>query len=55
MNTASTVLPEKIVDDFHLDWHSKTDSNRKYSQLSKPEIEYNMMKEMCAALGMHTC
>ena len=35
---------------FHLDRHSKTDS--KPEILSKPEIESNVMKEMCAALGI---
>ena len=29
--------------------------NRKCYQLSKPEIEFDVMKEMYAALGMHTC
>ena len=38
-----------------LDRHSETDPNQKYYQLSKLEIEFAVMKEMYAALGMHTC
>ena len=34
---------------------AKLTSNRKYSQLSKPEIEFGAMKEMHEALGMRTC
>ena len=51
MNMVSTTLPKKIVNDSS-PWQSQ--QNWKYSQLSKPEIEYNVMKEMCVALGMHT-
>ena len=33
----------------------KMTCHRKYSQVSKPKIEYNVTKEMCVALGMHIC
>ena len=36
-----------------LDRHSKIDP--KPEMLSKPEIEFAVIKEMYAALGMHTC
>ena len=32
----------------------KLTQNRKCYQLYKPEIEFNVIKEMYAALGMHT-
>ena len=51
-STTSTTLPEKFVDDFSA-W--QVQQNRKCYQLSKPEIEFAVMKEMYAALGMHTC
>ena len=38
-----------------LDRHSKTDPKPDIYQLSKPEIEFNVMKEMNAALSMHRC
>ena len=38
----------------HLDRHSNTDPNRKRYQLSRLEIEFDVIKEMYAALGMHT-
>ena len=38
-----------------LDRHIKTDPNRKCYELSKPDIEFNVIKEMYGALGMHTC
>ena len=36
----------------HLDRHSKTGPNRINYQLSKLEIEYDVMEEMYAALGL---
>ena len=55
-STASTTLPEKncwwILS---LTGTAKLTQNRKCYQLCKPEIEFTLMKEMYAALGMHTC
>ena len=34
---------------------AKLTQNRKWYQLSKPEIEFNVTKEMYAALSMRTC
>ena len=47
MSLASTILPEKIVDRLlSLTGTAKLTKNRKCYQLSKPEIEFDMMKEM---------
>ena len=48
MSTASTVLPEKTVDDFSL-WQAQPTDSKTF----KPEKENNVMKEMCVVLGMH--
>ena len=38
-----------------LDRHNATDPNPEMISGVKPEIEFDMMKEMNVALGMHTC
>ena len=49
-----TLVPKLLMTP-QLDRHRETDPKRERYQLSKPEIEFAMIKEMYVALGMHTC
>ena len=51
MSKTLTTLPEQIFDDSS----ALLTQNLKCYQLSKPEIELNVIKEMYVAMGMHTC
>ena len=48
-----SILPEKIFTSPHLE--AQLTPNGKSYQLSKPEIEFHVMKEIYAALRMCTC
>ena len=52
LKTNSKTLPENCFDDSS-SWQAVL-QNQKWNQLSKPEIEFDAMKEMYLELGMHT-
>ena len=54
MKTKSKNYLKKLLMTPHLDRHNYAAPKPKCFQLSKPEIEFDVMKEMYAALSLHT-